>query len=206
MERTLKFLGLGAAVRWFGTAMVYPFVGLYLRNVLNVGYAEIGLVLLAIAAAPLVVAPFGGLIVDRVGRRKVLLLALAAETGGVLTIALAMSNSWFPGIVLGGIFAGMAGNVESPASSAYVADYSTGSDRTKAFSWIRIGFNVGFTVGVAAGGVLVGYLGFVLTGFTSTVILGAATVVLAILLSPSPYDLARAKGGSTASTAAGPEI
>jgi MFS family permease len=190
MERDLKFLGLGTAVRWFGTSMLYPFVGLYLRKVLGVDYAEIGLILLVIAAAPLAVAPFGGLIADRAGRRRVLVLSLAAETGGVLAIALSMWSGFFPGVILGGIIAGLAGNVESPASSAYVADFASGSDRTRAFSWIRIGFNVGFTAGIASGGVLIVFLGFAGTGFASALLLGSATVTLALLLSPSPYDLA----------------
>jgi MFS family permease len=196
MDRNLKFIGLGAAVRWFGTSMVYPYIGLYLRNILGVGYVEIGAILFVIAAIPLLVAPFGGLLADRAGRRKVLLFALAGETAGVITIAVSMGSANFIGIVTGGIATGIAGNIQSPASSAYIADYATGSERSRAYSWYRIGFNVGFTVGVASGGLLVAVLGFTGTGFVSAAILSLATIMLTVLLSPSPYDLARTKSGT----------
>jgi MFS family permease len=44
---------------------------------------------------------------------------------------------------------------------------------------------------VLLGGVLIGFLGFALTGIGSGAILGVSTTLLFLLLDPSPYDLAR---------------
>jgi MFS family permease len=208
LDRNLRLLGVGAGVRLFGAAMVYPYIALYLKNVLNFGYAEIGIILLLISVVPLGVAPFGGLIADRAGRRKTFLLSLGGEAAAVLLVALSMRSDWFPGVLLGGIGAGVSGSVAGPAISAYVADFAVGSNRTKAYTWIRIGFNAGFTVGVALGGYTIGFLGFPDTGILSSGILTVSTLFLFLLLSPSPYDLARSKvpgtGDESAETPPGP--
>ena len=196
MNRNVRLLGLGAGVRLFGAAMVYPFISLYLKNVAGVGYAEIGVLILLISVVPLGVSPFGGLIADRVGRRKVFLLSLGGEAASVLLAAASMMSNNIPGVLLGGTFAGVAGSVAGPAVSAYVADLTEVAERTMAYMWVRIGFNAGFTVGVALGGVLIGFLGFPNTGFLATAILASAALFLFATLDPSPYDIARSQGAA----------
>lgn len=191
MNRNLRLLGFGAGVRLFGAAMIYPYISLFLKNILGIGYAEIGILLLLISIIPLLVSPFGGLTADRAGRRRVFLLSLGGEAGAVLLVGFSMRAGWLPGVILGGILAGVAGAVAGPAVSAYVADFAVGSDRTQAYMWLRIGSNAGFTVGVLLGGVLIGLLGFSWTGIGSGAILVVSTTLLLLLLEPSPYDLAR---------------
>jgi MFS family permease len=171
--------------------MVYPYISLYLYNILSLGYAKIGVLLLLISIIPLAVSPFGGLIADRAGRRRVFLLSLSGEACSIFLIAESMLAAWLPGVLIGGIAAGVSGSIAGPAVSAYVADFAVGSDRSKAFTWLRIGFNGGFTVGVALGSVLIGYLGYATTGLASSGILAAGVLFLFLLLDPSPYDLDR---------------
>lgn len=197
MDKNIRLLGFGAGVRLFGAAMVYPYISLYLKNVLVIDYLAIGIILLLISVFPLIVSPFAGLIADRAGRRSVFLLSLAGEASAVLLVGLSMLVEWFPGVIAGGILAGVAGSIAGPAVAAYVADFAVGSDRSQAFTWLRIGFNAGFTVGVALGGVLIGILGFAETGIASSIILAGSTMFLYLLLDPSPYDLARGKPGQT---------
>lgn len=191
MNRNIRLLGFGAGVRLFGAAMVYPYISLYLYNILRLGYAKIGVLLLLISIIPLAVSPFGGLIADREGRRRVFLLSLGGEACSIFLIAESMLAAWLPGVLIGGIAAGVSGSIAGPAVSAYVADFAVGSDRSRAFTWLRIGFNGGFTVGVALGSVLIGYLGYADTGVVSSGILAAGVLFLSLLLDPSPYDLAR---------------
>ena len=200
MDRNVRLLGLGAGVRLFGAAMVYPYLSLYLKNVAGVGYAEIGALILLVSIVPLGVTPFGGLIADRAGRRKVFLLALAGEAGSVFLIAVSMTQNSIAGVLLGGALAGVAGSAAQPAISAYVADLSVLSERTMAYTWVRIGFNGGFTLGVALGGSLIGFLGFPNTGFLAAGILIVSTVFLFATLDPSPYDLKMAKGDAPLTT------
>lgn len=191
MNKNIRLLGFGAGVRLFGAAMVYPYISLYLFNVLSIGYEEIGILLLLISIIPLAVSPFGGLIADRAGRRRIFLVSLGGEACSILLVGESMLVSWLPGVFLGGIAAGVCGSIAGPAVSAYVADFAVGSDRSRAFTWLRIGFNGGFTVGVALGSVLIGILGYANTGIVSSGILAAGVLFLYLLLDPSPYDLAR---------------
>jgi MFS family permease len=195
LNKNVRLLGFGAGVRLFGAAMVYPYLSLYLKNVAGIGYAEIGALILLVSILPLGISPFGGLIADRAGRRSVFLLSLGGEAASVLLIAFSMASNSIPGVLIGGAFAGVAGAAAGPAVSAYVADMTPElSERTMAYTWVRIGFNGGFTVGVALGGVLIGFLGFPNTGFLATAILATATLFLFVTLDPSPYDIARSHG------------
>jgi len=178
--------------------MVYPYISLYLKNVTGIGYAEIGALILLVSIFPLVVAPFGGMVADRVGRRRVFLLSLGGEAAAVLLMAASMDQNSIPGVLAGGALAGVAGAVAGPAISAYVADMAPQlSERTLAYTWVRIGFNAGFTVGVALGGSLIGFLGFPSTGFLASGILAVATLFLFATLDPSPYDIGRVTAKST---------
>ncbi len=197
MDKNIRLLGFGAGVRALGVSMVVPFISLYLRNVLHVGYTQIGVLLVVVSVVPLAISPVGGLVTDRVGRRRLFLLSLGVEAASTIVVALSMQYSSLAGIILGGSAAGLAGGaLAGPAISAYTADFAVGSDRTVAFTWQRIGFNAGFTVGVAMGGSLIGFIGFPEVGYLGGAVMGVAAVLLLLTLSPSPYDLARSGRGS----------
>lgn len=202
MNKNIRLLGLGAGVRLFGAAMVYPYLSLYFKNVAGIGYAEIGVLILIVSIFPLAVSPFGGMVADRVGRRSVFLLSLGGEAASVLLIAVSMAKNSIVGVLAGGGLAGVAGSIAGPAISAYVADMAPQlSERTMAYTWVRIGFNAGFTVGVALGGSLIGFLGFPNTGLLAAGILATATLFLFATLDPSPYDTARLARETTAAAA-----
>ncbi|MDG6919962.1 MAG: MFS transporter [Nitrososphaerota archaeon] len=195
MDKNVRLLGVASAVRLLGAAMVYPFLSLYFKNVVGLGYAEIGALLVLVAVLPLAVTPFGGLITDRAGRRRVFIMGLSGEAASVLLMALSMRIEMVPGVLLGGTMAGVSGSVAQPAIQAYVADMTDLKDRTVAYTWVRIGFNVGFTVGVSAGGVLIGFVGYPQTALVTAAILASGVVFMLLMLDPSPYDVARSRGG-----------
>lgn len=201
MDRNVRWLGFGAVVRATGVSLVLPFLVLYLRNVLEVGYAEIGLLVALTGITPLLIVPFAGFLTDRVGRRRVFLLGLAAEAASVLALSEAMRAHSLVGVLVLVTTVQIVGTIAGPAISAYVADLAQGSDRTMGFTWVRIGWNVGFTIGVFAGGVLIGFVGFVEVALTAGIVLLVSTGLLALILDPSPYDLERA--GSSLAVGAG---
>ncbi len=194
MERNVQWLGFGAVIRATGVSLILPFAALFFRNVLGLGYTEIGLLIAAMGILPLTVVTVAGLVVDRIGRRRVLLLALVVEASAVLVTAYSMELRSLVGVVAGGIAISTAGTFAGPALSAYVADFLVGSERTLGFTYVRIGWNVGFTVGVLSGGVLIGFLGFATVGFAAGTVLIVSTTFLAFGLQPSPYDRDRAAG------------
>lgn len=190
MDTSVRLLGVGSGVRTLGLAMIYPYLALYLKNVAGLGYAEVGVLILVVSILPLAVSPFGGLIVDREGRRRILLISLSGEAASVLVIAASMSSNSVAGVLVGGALAGVAASAAGPAISSFVADVTQLAERAMGFTWVRIGFNGGFTVGTALGGALIGFLGFPDTGYFATVVLAAGVVFLAATLQASPYDLA----------------
>src|SRR5208283_1351462 len=196
VDRNVRWLGLGAVVRATGVSLVLPFLVLYLRNVLAVGYVEIGLLVALTGVVPLLIVPFAGLLTDRVGRRRVFILALVAEAASVLGLSETMQVRSLVGVLVLASVVQVVGTIAGPAISAYVADFTQGSDRTMGYTWVRIGWNVGFTVGVFGGGVLIGFIGFVDVALVAGVVLLVSTGFLAWFLDPSPFDLRRATGST----------
>ena len=194
MNRNIRFLGVGAAVRALGVAMLTPFISIYLREVLGLSYLAIGLLLIVIGVLPLVVSPFGGLVTDRVGRRRLFLAMLAVEAMSIGVVAASMGYGSVAGIIVAAAAANLAGGaLAGPALSAYTADLTTLPERSQAFSWQRIGFNGGYVAGVTAGGYLTLALGYSTAGFLASFIMLVAVALLALVLSPSPYDVTRSK-------------
>lgn len=198
VNRNLRLLGIGVGVRMLGNALYFPFLALFLLNVLHVDYLEIGVIVAGVGAVQLPFSYLGGLVTDRFDRRRMILLGLVAECAttaalayafAVLSLALAITTA-----ALGGIVTSLAG----PASSAYIADFAEGSERTRGFTFYRIGFNAGYSAGVTLGGVLVTVIGFAGAVGVAAGVIAVGAAFLAVLLEPSPRDLARKVGAGGA--------
>lgn len=195
MDRNLRLLGIGVAVRTFGSALYSPFLALFLRNALGVSYLGIGVIFVGVGFVQLPFSYLGGLLTDRVGRRRLILLGLAGETVMTALLALAFAERSLAGAIGAAAVGGIVVSVAGAAQSAYIADLAAGAARTRGFTWYRIGFNAGYSAGVALGGLLVGTLGFAGAVALATAGIGAATALLAVGLGPSPLDAALAGGG-----------
>jgi MFS family permease len=113
----------------------------------------LGLVMMSYAAAQFLASPIWGRISDRVGRRPVMLATIAGTALSLLALGLAPSLAWlFAARILGGAF---AANVS--VASAYIADVTDESERTRWMGMLGASFGVGFTLGPALGGALVGF-------------------------------------------------
>lgn len=194
MERNVRWLGFAGAIRATGMSLIAPYFALYLRHILDLGFAEIGILSAVVGIVPLSIVPFAGLITDRIGRRRLFVAGLAGEGISILAAAYAMHLDALAPLLVAVACAQTVGTIAGPALSAYVADFTAASERTLGFTWIRVGWNVGFTVGVLSGGSLIGFVGFVDVGLIAGAVLVAGTAVIALVLDPSPYDLALARG------------
>jgi MFS family permease len=188
VERNVRLLAIGVAIRTFGAAMYNPFLALFLYSVLQISYLEIGIIFAAIGAVQLPFGLAGGLWADRVGRRRLIVLSLATEA--VTTAVLAYSfDIRSLGLAIGAaLVGGTVLTATGAAFSAYIADFSTGSERTRSFTWYRITFNVGFAAGTSLGGILVQFVGFVGALAIAATVIASATVFVLAQIRPSPYD------------------
>lgn len=191
MDPNVRWLCVGGAVRVAGYTMIGSFFFLYLRNVLGLGYAEIGAIVTVTQILPVALLPVAGLATDRFGRRRQLLLSLVGEGGMLLLVAWALAVHSLVGLVVFITVLSAAGTIGGPAVWAYIADFVGGSSRTLGYTWLRVASNIGFTVGAIAGGVLIEMLGFVPVALTAGVMVLAVAVFLVLAIEPSPYDLAR---------------
>jgi MFS family permease len=204
VERDLRLLSIGMAIRTFGSALYNPFLALFLYSVLNVGYLEIGTIFVGVGLVQLPCGLVGGLWADRVGRRKLIILGLVTEASFVGALAYAFDIRSLALAIAVAAVGGAILSATGPAYSAYIADWTAGSERTRGFTWYRISFNAGYAAGVAIGGTLVALIGFPgALAIAATIIAGAALFVV-LLLNPSPYDLRLGHGRAQPAPGASP--
>jgi len=137
-----------------GIAIIAPVMPAFLRELTgdSISQASVhgGFLLMVYSAMQFVFAPLVGNLSDRFGRRPVLLVSILTFALDNLICALAVSY-W---MLFGGrILAGVSG-ASFATCSAYIADISDDSNRTRNFGLIGIAFGVGFILGPVVGGFL----------------------------------------------------
>ncbi len=100
----------------------------------------------------LVAAPFWGRLSDRYGRRPILITSMAGACLSYFVLGFAPGLAW---LLVSRMLSGfMAGNIS--AAMAYAADVSRPEHRARALGTVGAAIAVGFMIGPALGGVLVG--------------------------------------------------
>src|ERR1700756_3597084 len=132
-----------------GFGLVIPLLPFYAVR-FGASPQEVTLLLAVYSLMQLFAAPLWGRLSDRVGRRPVLMVSMAASVLAYLWIGSAAAL-WmlFAARALAGA---CAGNIA--AAQAYIADVTTKEDRAKGMGLIGAAFGLGFVFGPAIGGVL----------------------------------------------------
>ncbi len=203
MNRNLRLLGFGVAIRMLGNALYSPFLALFLVNVLHIAYLEVGVIIAGIGVIQLPFNFLGGLLTDRLGRRRLLLIGLFAEAAATAGLAYAFAILSLELAIVTALAGGIVTTTAGPAASAYIADFAERSERTRGFTFYRIGFNAGYSAGVTLGGLLIASIGFAGAVAVATVVIASGATLMALTLAPSPRDLAL---GRPLSTAAAPAL
>ena len=113
---------------------------------------QVTLLLAIYSLMQLFTAPLWGRLSDRVGRRPVLMVSMAASVLAYLWIGSATAL-WM--LFAARAFAGAcAGNIA--AAQAYIADITKPEERAKGMGLIGAAFGLGFIIGPALGGLLAG--------------------------------------------------
>lgn len=147
---------------------------MYLTGERDVSVTRAGLVLSLLGLGSAIGQPVGGVLADRIGRRRTMVLGLLSSAATLLVLGAATS---FAAVAAAAFAYGLCLDLFRPAVQAAVADLVPDADRPRAFALQFWAVNLGFSVATPLGGFLAsrGYwLLFVLDA--------AASVAFAVLI------------------------
>jgi MFS family permease len=156
--------GLPPTFRWllagsFASALatfVFPFLALFLTS-RGFSVTEASLVVGAFGAGSVLSGPLAGSCTDRLGRRPTLMASLFATAA--LTALLGAVQAPAALILTAGAL-GVVASAYRPAANAVVADVVAPDQMARAYGLLYWAFNVGIAISFAAGGLLVGLVGY----------------------------------------------
>ena len=148
-------LFVGRIISSLGYSIVMPFLSIYLNTQMGVSMTMVGMVLLMSAIVGALGQIAGGELADIVGRKKVMVVAMAARCLMFLGLAYVIAGgSDLIVITVMVCLSSLAGSFFEPASSALIADVVEPRKRLEAYGLLRIGGNFGWALGPLLGGVL----------------------------------------------------
>ena len=148
--RPVRLLLVGTLVNKLGTFIV-PYLTLVLLRDFHMREGEAARLLFAFGFGSVVSILAGGVITDRFGRRRTLLVSLLGSGAVAVTMAFVSSSAAFvPLLILFGFIA----DLYRPAASAMIGDLLPSADRASGFAGLRMAVNLGWAAGTALGGLL----------------------------------------------------
>ncbi|MCU0852635.1 MAG: MFS transporter [Thermoplasmata archaeon] len=150
--RAFKVLVTSALIENMAFGLILPFLTLYMMFTIGLSASLAGVVLMGYTVSGIPAMIFGGMLADKIGRRPVLLMSL-----GLMSITILMYffvDSFWTLFVLA-LADSFVGSMYMPAANAMIADVIPPEGRPKAFSILRIGWNVGIIFGPVLGAVIV---------------------------------------------------
>ena len=160
----LVFLGIG---------LVIPVIP-QIKDEMNFSGATMGMMISIFAILQLLASPISGILSDKIGRKKLIVLGMIIFSISELLFGLAQSiNIFYLSRGLGGIAAALI----MPSVTAFVADMTTVGERSRAMGLVSAAISGGFIIGPGVGGLLayfgtrapffgaslLGLIGFILT-------------------------------------------
>jgi len=184
--RAFKVLFASALIENTAFGLVIPFLTLYMKNDIRIEEVLIGVVLMGYTVSGIPAMIFGGVLADKIGRRTVLLISLGLMSITLMLYFFATNFYAILGVALADSF---VGTMYMPAANAMIADVIPSHQRPKAFSTLRIGWNVGIIFGPVLGAIIVAALGIkILFLFGSAILISAFFMNLFLIPETKPKD------------------
>ena len=151
LPRSVWTMEIGGFANAFGNGLAFPFLLIYLHNVRGFSLPLVGLIAATSAAAGIVTVPIAGIVVDRVGGKRTLIVSLVVLAAGFGGYAL-VREPWqaFLFAAVGGIGNGAFW----PSQSALITGLAPQARRHAAFALQRVMRNFGVGLGGVAGGLI----------------------------------------------------
>jgi MFS family permease len=150
LPRLFWLLWLGALINRLGD-FVQPFLAIYLSTVRGMSPSGVGFVVSLWGLGALGAGPVGGVLADRIGRRKTLLVSTLLGSAGMLQMGLARAE-WH--IAVAACVLGFVGPLYRPVQQAVVADLVGPEQRPRAFALFYWAANLGFAFSAVVAGLL----------------------------------------------------
>ena len=147
----MPILFLIVLVDLIGFGLVIPLLPFYAER-FAASPQEVTALMAVFSLMSMLTAPIWGRLSDRVGRRPVLMISMAAASVAYLWMGFA--DALWMLFAARGLAGACAGNIA--AANAYIADVTTPENRAKGMGMIGAAFGLGFIVGPALGGVVAG--------------------------------------------------
>ena len=167
----IAFLGIGLVIPVLPTIM----------NELHISGSVVGYMVAAFAITQLIVSPIAGKLVDNIGRKVMIVAGLFIF--GLSELLFGMGRTieiLFISRMLGGVSAAFI----MPAVTAYIADITTLSQRSKALGYMSAAISTGFIIGPGIGGFLA-EIGTRIP-FYAAGILGFVAAILSLIMLKEP--------------------
>jgi MFS family permease len=156
-----------------GSSLIWPFLTVFMREQLNEPFTTIALLFSIQTVAALAATSVIGSLMDRFGRKGIMILGLLANAGVMVAMSQAFRlEQW---VILSACY-GAVVPIFGVGSNAMVADLVAEERRVQAYALLRMTSNLGLAFGAAAGGLLARQAG------VSYVVTAAVYVLLAILV------------------------
>lgn len=148
MHKALGLMFLTVFIDLIGFGIIIPLLPLYAKEFGANGFT-VGLLLMSYSLMQFFFAPMWGRLSDRIGRRPVLMISLAASAVGYMIWGFSGSLLM---LFVSRIVAGF-GNANLAVAQAYVADVTPEDYRAQGMGMIGAAFGLGFVLGPAIGGI-----------------------------------------------------
>ena len=149
--KMLFALFLSVLIDFIGFGIVFPLLPFYAKS-FGASASTITLLFSIYALAQFVTTLLVGSLSDRMGRRLLLLLSLAGS--GVAYLWFGLANSLLELFLARGLAGAMSYSIV--VAQAYIGDVTTPENRSKGMGIIGAALGLGFTLGPALSGILVG--------------------------------------------------
>ncbi len=141
----------GMLVSTIGSSMVWPFLVVYVSGKLAMPLTSVASLITLSSACGLIASLTGGPVIDRLGRKWVMVVSLLLNGAGYLLMSQAQSYLAFAVIMA---LNGTVNPLYRVAADAMMADLIPAPQRPEAYSLLRMANNLGISIGPALGGFL----------------------------------------------------
>jgi len=177
--RAFKVLVVSALVENMAFGLVIPYLALFMLNDLMLALPLIGVVLAGYTVAGMPSTIIGGMLADRIGRKIVLVSSLGLMSATMLMYFFVDS---FEALLIVAVADSFVGYLYMPAANAMIADVIPSPDRPRAYSTLRISWNVGVIFGPVIGALIVAAYSMRLLFVFGSAILAIACIMNTVLI------------------------